>query len=378
LNKKAVYPLLVFSAAVAVVAVILTTKPAPPADDYIRPATTVRTIIANKKAEYLIVRSQGTIEPRSESQLIPEVSGRVVWMSPALVTGGAFEKDAPLLRIDDADYNSAVKKSEAALTRSNIEREHAGDELARLQKLIGQNLASQSQVDEVQRRHRIADANLSEAKINLEQARRDLSRTEIHAPYSGLVRSEQVDLGQFVSRGTPIATIYADDFVEVRLPVASNQLSYLELSVDGQIPMDPPAPVSIQGELGNTQFFWHGALNRVEAEVDARSRMLYVVARFRNEPDKETPPLLVGLFVQAEIQGDLVDDIIRLPRSAIRDKDQVLVVDADSRLRFRQVTVLRIEDDEVLISSGLEQGESICVSPLQTVVDGMHVQAVEA
>jgi multidrug efflux pump subunit AcrA (membrane-fusion protein) len=116
---------------------------------------------------------------------------------------------------------------------------------------------------------------------------------------------------------------------------------------------------------------------RGEQEIDARSRMLYAVARFRNEPNADVAPLLVGLFVQAEIQGRLVEDLVRLPRSAIRDQDKVLVVDADNRLRFRQVTVLRQEDDEVLISKGLEDGELICVSPLQTVVDGMRVLAVE-
>jgi RND family efflux transporter MFP subunit len=377
LSKKLVYPLLVLCAGAALAFLLLVTEPEPQADDYVRPATTVRTIRAHKGAEHLIVKSQGTVEPQKESQLIPEVSGRVVWMSPALVTGGAFDKDDPLLRIDNADYASAVEKSKAAQTRSSIEREHAGDELARLQKLIGQNLASQSQVDEAERRYRVADANLNEAKINLEQAERDLSRTEIHAPYQGLVRAEQVDLGQFISRGSIIATIYATDYLEVRLPVAAKQLSYLEVSTDRGLSIDPPAAVSISGQLGNTRFIWNGELVRGEQEIDARSRMLYAVARFRNEPNADVAPLLVGLFVQAEIQGRLVEDLVRLPRSAIRDQDQVLVVDADNRLRFRQVTVLRQEDDEVLISKGLEDGELICVSPLQTVVDGMRVLAVE-
>lgn len=378
MSRKAVYPLLALAAGVALAVLVLATKPAPPVDDYVRPATTVRTVIANKKAEHLIVKSQGTVEPQTESQLIPEVSGRVIWMSPSLVTGGAFEKGAALFRIDDADYSSAVEKSKAALTRSNIEREHAGEELARLQKLMGQNLASQSQLDEAQRRYRVADANLTESEITLEQARRDLSRTEIHAPYKGLVRAEQVDLGQFVSRGNAIATIYATDFMEVRLPVASRQLAYLEVSTNDNLKMDPPAAVSISTQLGKTRFIWNGELVRGEQEVDARSRMLYAVARFRNEPSEDVAPLLVGMFVQAEIQGRLIDDLVRLPRSSIRDPDQVLVVDADNRLRFRQVTVLRVEDDEVLISAGLEDGELICVSPLQTVVDGMRVQAVEA
>jgi RND family efflux transporter MFP subunit len=279
--------------------------------------------------------------------------------------------------MDDADYQSALASNKAALSRAQVELEHAADELNRLQRLLQQNLASQSQVDDVQRRSRVAEANLRSAEIAIQQSKRDLSRTEIQAPYAGRVRSEQVDLGQFISRGSPIATIYADDFVEVRLPIASTQLAYLDISTSGKLASDPPAPVTLTAKLGNVRFIWSGELVRSEAEIDSRSRMFYGIARVRNAQSEEHPPLTVGLFVEAEIEGRLIENVIRLPRSAMRDKDQVLVVDADQRLRFRQVSLLRIEHDEVLIRTGLKDGELVCVSPLQTVVDGMRVQAVE-
>ena len=115
---------------------------------------------------------------------------------------------------------------------------------------------------------------------------------------------------------------------------------------------------------------------RLEAEVDERSRMVYGVARVRMEADQDIPMIPVGLFVQAEIRGRRVDDVIRLPRSAVRDSNQVLVVDEDNHLHFRQVTILRLEHDEVLVSAGLQNGELVCISPMQTVVDGMRVQPV--
>ena len=378
MNPKLLYPLLVLAGGISLSALLLATKPKPDGDDYVPPLPTVRTVQVQKQAEHLVVRSQGTVQPRTESQLIPEVSGRVIWTSPALVSGGSFEEGQPLLRIEQTDYSNALARGDAALTRAQVEREHAADELERVEKLLGQNLASQSQVDEAQRRYRVSDANLNEARINLDQARRDLERTEISAPYSGRIRSEQVDLGQFVSRGNPIATIYATDYMEVRLPIASNQLAYIEVANSGDLPQDPPAPVTVSAQFGNTQFIWTGELVRGEAEVDSRSRMLYGVARIRNLTEEDMPPLMLGLFVQAEIQGRLVENIVRLPRAAIRDNNQVLVVDEDNRLRFRQVALLRIEHDEVLVSEGLEEGERVCVSPLQTVVDGMRVQAVEA
>lgn len=377
MTKKLLYPLLALLLAIGLAYSLMVTRPQPPADDYVSPPTMVRTIRAEKKDEHLFVRSQGTVQPRTESQLIPEVSGRVTWMSPALVAGGSFEEGEPLLRIDDSDYRNASEKNKAYLTRADVEREHAEDELKRLEKLHSQNLASRSQLDDTRRRFRVADANMTEARINLEQAERDLGRTEIVAPYRGLVRSEQVDLGQFVSRGSAVATIYATDFVEVRLPIPSQQLAYLNVRNTGELDGEQLTTVTISGDYGNVRFLWEGELVRTEGEIDSRSRMVYGVARIRN-PDGDMPPLAVGLFVQAEIQGQLVENVIRLPRSAMRDANQVLVVDADNRLRFRDVRVLRIEHDEVVIRSGLEDGERVCVSPLQTVVDGMRVQPVEA
>jgi RND family efflux transporter MFP subunit len=377
MSKKVLYPLLALLVFAGVAFLLLVSKPEPPADDYVAPLPTVRTITAEKREEHLYVRSQGTVQPRTESQLIPEVSGRITWMSPALVAGGSFEEGDPLLRIDDFDYRNAEEKAQAFLTRADVEREYAADELERSEKLHSQNLASQSQLDDARRRFRVADANHTEARISLAQARRDLARTEIKAPYRGLVRSEQVDLGQFVGRGNAVATIYATDYVEVRLPIPSAQLAYLSVRNTGELNAEQTAPVMISGHYGNVRFLWEGELVRTEGEIDSRSRMLYGVARIRN-PDGDLPPLAVGLFVEAEIQGPLVKGVIRLPRSAMRDTEQVLVVDEDNRLRFRQVKVLRIEHDEVVIRAGLEDGERVCVSPLQTVVDGMRVQAVEA
>ena len=219
----------------------------------------------------------------------------------------------------------------------------------------------------------------SESRASLEQARRDLARTELHAPFDGLVRNEQVDLGQFITRGQSIGTIYATDYVEVRLPISADQLSYLGLpSVHPWANPRGIAPACHRGvRFRNTRLLWEGQLMRLEAEIDERSRMVYGVTRLRIEDKEESPMLPVGMFVQAEIRGRKVENVIRLPRSAMRDDNQVLVVDADNRLHFRQVSLLRLEHDDILVSKGLEDGEFVCISPMQTVVDGMLVKPVE-
>ncbi|MFK7975041.1 MAG: efflux RND transporter periplasmic adaptor subunit [Halioglobus sp.] len=378
MNKKLVFPVLMLLGGVAVAFLIANNKPHVEVEPYQRTAPTVRVLQVQSAAERLTITSQGTVAPGTQSELIPEVSGRVTWVSPALVSGGAFSQGEVLLRIDEADYQNQRQRSLAAKQRGEVEHQHAMAELERLRSLRKRNLASEQQVDDAQRTARVADANLKEASANLAQSERDLTRTELSAPFSGLVRSEQVDLGQFVTRGQSIATIYATDYVEVRLPISAAQLGFIGLPINtrGEIPAELSPPVTVSAAFGDTNLFWEGQLVRLEAEIDERSRMIYGVAKLELDDDAQSPVLPIGLFVQADIQGRLEENVIRLPRSAMRDANQVLVVDSENRLHFRQITPLRLEHDEVLVSSGLANGELVSVSPMQTVVEGMHVQPV--
>ena len=375
MNKKLVYPIIVLAVGLGIAVLIAVNAPTPTPDDYKPLLATVRVLKVQPKAEYLTVTSQGTVEPRSQSELIPEVSGRAVWISPALVGGGSFARDEVLLRIDDADYRSALVRAEAALKRAEVEQDFAADDRKRLESLRAKNLSSQQQLDNAIRASAVADANLSESQAAVDQARRDLARTELKAPFDGLVREEHVDLGQFVTRGQNIGTIYATDFVEVRLPIAADQLVYLGLPIStrGQIPESLRPPVTVAADFGNTRLLWEGELIRAEAEFDARTRMLSGIARLRTDSEL---PLPVGMFVQAEIRGRRAENIVRLPRSAMRDNNQVMVIDQDNRLHFRQVSILRLEHDDMLVDGGLEAGELVCISPLQTVVEGMSVNPV--
>jgi multidrug efflux pump subunit AcrA (membrane-fusion protein) len=133
----------------------------------------------------------------------------------------------------------------------------------------------------------------------------------------------------------------------------------------------------VAADFGNARLLWEGELVRAEAEFDQRTRMLNGVARLRVDVNgADALPVPVGIFVQAEIRGRRVENIFRLPRSALRDENQVMVIDDDNRLSFRRVSILRLEHDEMLIDKGLEPGELVCVSPLQTVVEGMRVNPV--
>jgi len=339
-------------------------------------ATTVRVLEARPRSLQLTVHSQGTVAPSTESELIPEVSGRVRWMSPSLVNGGTFEEQDVLLRLEDQDYRTAVSRAEATLTRAEAEHEHARFELERLESLETRQLASRSAFEAALRTHRVAEAELQQARAGLTQAQRDLARTEIKAPFTGLVRRESVDIGQFVSRGNSVATLYASAQAEVRLPIADRQLAYLNLPVGirGELPAELQPAVTLSAEFAGQQLTWHGRIVRTEAQIDTMSRMVHVVARVEN--DAQTAPLAVGLFVNAEIEGLTAEDVVVLPRSALRDGNRVLVVDAEDRLHYRTIEPLRLYQDEVLVRDGLAPGERVCISPIQTVVEGMPVKPV--
>jgi RND family efflux transporter MFP subunit len=304
------------------------------------------------------------------------VSGRVEWISPSLVNGGYFEQGQALLRLEATDYRSALTRAEAHLDRAEAEFEHAQYEYQRLKSLEARQLASKSQMENSLRAFRVAEASLQEARAAMEQAMRDLERTALTAPFDGLVRREAVDVGQFVSRGSPVATVYASDQAEVRLPIADRQLAFLNLPVDhrGELPAEQQPRVTLRAEYAGRSLEWQGTIVRTEAQIDTASRMVHVVARISNAA--QPVPLNVGLFVNAEIEGLLADDIVVLPRTALRDGDRVLVVDGENNLRYREIEPLRLYKDEVLIQAGLAAGERVCVSPLQTAVDGMPVQPV--
>ena len=246
----------------------------------------------------------------------------------------------------------------------------------------------------------MAEATLRDARVQLENAERDLSRTEIRAPYAGRVREESVDQGQFVTRGAKVARIYAVDYAEVRLPVPDRELRYLDVPLgyrptpgSDAAPAAPGPPVELRAEFAGREHEWSGRIVRTEGEIDPKSRMVTLVARVEDPygagpegaglegdapAEGERPPLAVGLFVHAEILGRELPDAVVLPRIALREGDRVLVLDEAGALRFRDVEVLRLEREQVVIGAGLEVGEEVCITPLAGAIDGMAVRATRS
>ena len=377
-NRKVVLPLGVLGVAiVGALVLILTNTPVAgrPTERMVR---AVRVVPVTSRTVELEVRSQGTVAPRTEAELIPEVSGRAVWTSPALVSGGYFEEGEPLLRIDRIDYEANVEQARAVLARTRGEYAHASETLGRQQEMLERHVVSEAALDDAERTAQVTGASVREAVVPLEKAERDLERTEIRAPFSGRVREERVDVGQFLNRGQSFATVYATDYVEVRLPIADAQLAYLDLPLwSRDVPAEEELPeVTLYARFAGRENEWVGRVVRTEGEIDAKSRLVHVVARVPNTEEGGNIPLPVGLFVQARIAGHAVENVSVVPRQALQDTGQVLIVDENNQLRFRSVEVLRLDGDQALISDGLSDGEHVLISTIQAPVDGMTVRPI--
>ena len=374
--RHLIIPVFILGIFLFLAATLMATAPVLEPSSVEKLATTVRVVEIQPKSVQLKVNSQGSVMPSTESQLIPEVSGKVSWMSPNLVAGGYFDDQEILIRVDDTDYKTKLDRAQANLTRAEAEQQHNEFEYRRMQSLVKRNLVSRSQLENSLRAYRVAEASLQDATANFNQAEQDLARTQIRAPFAGLVRSENVDIGQFVSRGSPIATIYAGNQAEVRLPIADRQLAFLNIpvSIRGEIPQEFQPEVTLTAQYAGQTLEWKGSIVRSEAEIDVSSRMVQLVARV--ESASNPVPLSIGLFVSAEIQGLAAKNIVVLPREALRNDNQVLVVDDENRLRFRKIETLRLYQDDLLVQAGLEAGERVCISPLQTAIEGMVVNPV--
>ena len=316
----------------------------------------------------LAVRSQGSVLPRTQTLLGAEVSGTIVEISPKFIPGGVFRAGDVLLRIDSTDYAVAVRQAEALVKQRKIEYEGAA-------KLRQQGYRAEAE-------YASAAAALASAEAELVRAQTNLERTAIRLPYEGMVLSKDADLGQFVSPGVRLGVTFATDYAEVRLPLTDQDLAFVDLPEAAEIAETGAAegpPVTLSATRMGKPATWQARIVRSEGVVDEKSRVTYAVARV-DDPyglHREGIPLPVGTFVTADIAGRAMDDVIRVPRSALRSASQLLIVDDDNRIRIRDVEVIRADARYAYIGGGAEAGDRIAISAIETPLNGMYVRTTD-
>lgn len=319
--------------------------------------------------EQFRVASQGTVQPRTETILSAEVSGTIVDMSPKFVAGGVFAAGEVLLRIDPSDYRVAVNRSEALVKQRQIEFDGA-------KKLRSQGYRAESE-------YASAAAALAAAEAEFQSAKRNLERTFIRLPYEGMVLAKEADLGQYVNPGTRLGVTFATDVAEVRLPLTDQDLAFVDLPGAADVAASGSAPgpmVRLTATRKGRQESWNAQVVRTEGVVDERSRVTYAVAEIRDPYRLHTDgtPLPIGTFVAAEIVGIGSVAAIRIPRTALRGSDQVLVVTNDDKIDIRTVDIAYSDQTFVYVIGGVEPGERITTTAIEAPTDGMAVRTADS
>jgi len=342
-------------------------------------AIAVKTAIVKKAQLAMHVESQGIVAPRTRTRIISEVSGLVLDVADAFVVGGTFKSGDMLLKLDPTDYEVALQRAKAKVIsfKALMELENARSVQAEKEWGMTGRPTSEAPLLALRRPYLLeAEANLLQAKAEVRQAEIKLSKTIIRASYAGMVSQKLADIGQFVTMGTAIGETFAIDFVEIRLPLSEKDLTMMDgLSSQAELRQKQ---ITLTGTVDGIVTSWLATLARSEGVVDELNRSQYIVARVADpygldDSDRQVP-LRVGTFVKASIQGKVLKDVFKVPRSALLEGSRIGLVDDQALLKIIPVEVASTDDNHYYISEGLQDGHQIVTSALGTPIEGLKLR----
>jgi RND family efflux transporter MFP subunit len=383
LKNKKLIPLAIFGGLVMVALII---KLNPPEQAQRRAFEGAQLIVETQLVtprDYRIrLESYGTVQPRTQSVLVAQVSGQIVSVNPNVRDGGFFEEGDILATIDARDYEADVRIAAASLmdARQVLAEAEARTTQA---KEDWERLGNSGEPTELVLRLpqlEAAKARVTSAESALQKAELDLERTNIVAPFAGRILRKLADVGQVVSPNTQLAEIYATDYVEIRLPLRNRDLSFIDLPEsfrfsDGS--SDASGNVEIQSDLGG-QETWDAKLVRTEGAIDETARQLHVIAQIDDPfgPGSEgRAPIKIGQYVTARLDGKIEPAAIVIPNNTIYQGTYVYIVE-DGILARRDIDIAWQNDQEAIVGAGLEPGNALVSTPLGQVTSGIRVSVV--
>jgi len=319
-----------------------------------------------------VIETQGEVRPLNDAILTAEVSGKVHKISESLHDGSFFEEGEILLELAKEDYETEVIAAEANLSRTLAEfaQEETKSKQARLN---WNDLGYDEEPNDLVLRLpqlREAEANVKAAEASLERAKRNLDRTRVRAPFAGRILSRLVSVGQTISPNSELATMFSTDYVEVRLPIAARDLSFLRLPESIQ---DTPVPVELRDALSpESSAVWQAKIIGTEGALDPDSRELFAIARVRDPfsreaaPEQAGPPLRIGQPVVAAIPGRTLRDVHLIPRQAVRQLSFIYLVDPVTlTLDRREIQPIWSDPEQLVLSDPtLADGSLLATSKL--------------
>jgi RND family efflux transporter MFP subunit len=339
--------------------------------------------VLNPTSYEVIIETQGNVRPQQEATITPLVSGTVLAIRPAFEDGAFFSKGDILLELDPADLETAVSASESRLARAEaaLIQEQARGKQAKLnwQDIGYDELPSPLVLRVPQLRE--AEANVSAAQADLEQAKRNLDRAKVRAPFDGRVKTRLVGVGQAVAATTPLGEIFGTATAEIRLPLSPSQLPFIDLPEDnGDAPVsvlltdalaDPSLPVTHQ---------WKANIIRTEGTLDPTSRELFAIALIEDpfSLKSDLPQLRIGQPLRAEIEGITLRDVFVIPRTAMRSLNRIFLIEKDDpKIKRTDITPVWSNSDVIIVRNGLKPGDWLATSRLPYAPDAAPVEIME-
>ena len=376
--KKVGIPIIILIIAVVILFALIKAKEKPEKEEVEAPVFLVDATDIELSTVEFLVYAQGAVQPRNQTMLSAQVSGRIIRVADNFIEGGFFDKGDVLVEIEAVDYETdlLLAQAELAQAQASLDEEIARGQVAEKE---WSSFNSGTPPELGLRKPQLAreQALVKASEANLARAKRNLERTKIRAPYDGLVKSRDVDLGQFLPLGGQIGEVFSTDIAQVRLPLTDDDIAFIgDLS-------EQESQVTLSAQVAGQRQFWQGRLVRDEAVLDDARRVIFGVVEvqdpyLRTDAQLNQTQLKFGRFVEASITGIKADNIIKLPRFVLRLDGTVLSVAEDSTLRINPVEVIRTDEDFVYISGGLDTRHKVVLSAVSTPYDGMPVRLLES
>ncbi|MFT5032856.1 MAG: RND family efflux transporter MFP subunit [Bermanella sp.] len=298
------------------------------------------------------LNTHGTVQAKTSLQLTSDVAGRITWVSGELLVGKILDAGLAIARVDKSQYELAAAQATLALRDAELS---LADAYSRFK-------TRNPRHPQIRR----AEAQVFAANAQIKKARIDLQRTEIILPTRALVSSKNIALGQYVSPGSVLASLDSVDAVEVPLPLSLDEVNLLANTTGASIRLTPVN--------GDSETHWTATLARINQQLDSNTRVAYAIAEVSEPYAHALNPLRIGQFVNAEISGIHLDNVFRIPTKAIFENRYVYRLTNEQHLQRVKIDILRQDKSSVVARAALSAGDTLVLSRLDIMTDGMQVR----
>jgi RND family efflux transporter MFP subunit len=369
-------PVTVFLLAIALSVVIIKNRPRPqPAEPEVSIAPEISVIeVANSSARPAVTTT-GRVSSPHEIQVISRVSGIIESVSDSFRDGASFTKDALLVKVEDHDYLVALAQSEASLASSLqllATEQGLSDQAKREWRDLGNTEANALFLREPQLN--AAKAQAEAARSGVAQAKLNLQRTQIIAPFEGVISARHADVGQFITTGTPIASVHSTERVQINVSLTPNEISDLGWQGRRSLNLENMS-AQIDYQNGRLSISQIGIIQHVSPLMDPMTQMTEVLVDLDEENLNSSPPS-PGQFVEVRFTGEPIDNAVWVPQSALFEREQVLLAN-QGQLEIRAIDVVANADSKILVV-GLDNGDLVVVNRPLWVFPGEEVTPVLA